>query len=97
MSTLRRAAIGVCCVVLAAVFAWQSVPADTTVFAPQDAAPVTVVVDPGHGGEDGGAVSSDGVEESQINLELGLRVNDLLRFCGQKTCLLYTSDAADEL
>ena len=53
---------------------------------------MTVVVDPGHGGEDGGAVSSGGVEESQINLELGLRVNDLLRFCGQKTVMTREDD-----
>lgn len=85
--------MGVCCVVLAAVFLWQSVPADTAVFAPQEeTAPVTVVVDPGHGGVDGGAVSSGGVEESQINLELGLRVNDLLRFCGLNTMMTRQDD-----
>ena len=60
------------------------------VFAREDR--VTVVIDAGHGGEDGGAVSSGGVEESQINLELGLRVNDLLRFCGQKTVMTREDD-----
>lgn len=42
----------------------------------------TVVVDPGHGGEDGGAVSPGGVPESKLNLEIGLRTRDLLRFLG---------------
>ena len=42
----------------------------------------TVVVDPGHGGEDGGAVSPGGVPESGLNLEIGLRTRDLLRFLG---------------
>ena len=42
----------------------------------------TVVVDPGHGGEDGGAVSPSGVPESRLNLEIGLRTRDLLRFLG---------------
>lgn len=42
----------------------------------------TVVVDPGHGGEDGGAVSPGGVLESKLNLEIGLRTRDLLRFLG---------------
>lgn len=87
MSTLRRAADRCVLRGSGSGLCVAERPADTTVFAPQDAAPVTVVVDPGHGGEDGGAVSSDGVEESQINLELGLRVNDLLRFCGQKTVM----------
>ena len=32
------------------------------------------------------------MEESQINLELGLRVNDLLRFCGQKTVMTREED-----
>lgn len=56
--------------------------------------PITVVVDPGHGGEDGGAVSSDGVMESQINLAISLQVNDLLRFSGQKTAMTRTEDVS---
>ena len=51
-----------------------------------------VLIDPGHGGEDGGAVSPDGVAESQINLEISLLVNDLLRFAGQKTQMVRTED-----
>lgn len=42
----------------------------------------TVVVDPGHGGEDGGAVSASGVLESGLNLEISLKLRDLLRFLG---------------
>lgn len=63
-------------------------------FAPSDGSPVTVVVDPGHGGEDGGAVSPDGVTESRLNLEVSLRVNDLLRFSGQKTLLTRAEDVS---
>ncbi len=54
--------------------------------------PVTVVIDPGHGGEDGGAVSPGGVAESQINLAVSLRVSDLLRFAGQRTRLTRSED-----
>lgn len=61
-------------------------------FAARDGAPVTVVVDAGHGGEDGGAMSPDGVEESRLNLEIALRVNDLLRFAGQRTLLTRSED-----
>lgn len=59
-----------------------------------EAPPVTVVLDPGHGGEDGGAVSPGGVAESQINLAVSLRVNDLLRFAGQRTSMTRTEDVS---
>lgn len=54
--------------------------------------PVIVVIDPGHGGEDGGAVSPDGVAEGQLNLAVSLRVSDLLRFAGQRTRLTRSED-----
>ena len=80
-----------CCffVGLAAVL-WRgsAVPA----FSARDEVPVTVVIDPGHGGEDGGAVSPGGVAERQINLEVSLRVSDLLRFAGQRTRLTRSED-----
>lgn len=45
----------------------------------------TVVIDPGHGGQDGGAVAPDGTEESGINLAISLRLEQLLRFAGVPT------------
>jgi len=66
----------------------------TVVFAANDDVPVTVVLDSGHGGEDGGAVSPDGVEESHINLAIALKVNDLLRFTGQRTLMTRTEDVS---
>lgn len=82
-----------CCflVGLAAVFWLGHTPA-LPVFAAREGTSVTVVVDAGHGGEDGGATSPDGVEESHINLEIALRVNDLLRFAGQRTRLTRSED-----
>lgn len=62
------------------------------VFAAREGVPVTVVIDPGHGGEDGGAVSPDGVEESRLNLAVSLRLNDLLRLAGQRTVMTRTED-----
>ncbi len=61
-------------------------------FSVWDDSPVTVVIDPGHGGEDGGAVSPGGVPESQINLAVSLRVHDLLRFAGRRTRLTRSED-----
>ena len=54
----------------------------------------TVVIDAGHGGEDGGALSVSGVRESGINLEISLRLNDLLRFLGADTRMIRTEDVS---
>ena len=51
-----------------------------------------VVVDPGHGGIDGGAVSCTGIEESKLNLEISLRLNDLLHLLGINTMMTRTED-----
>ncbi len=48
----------------------------------------TVILDPGHGGRDGGAVSLSGREEKEINLNLSLRLGAILRACGVK--VIYT-------
>lgn len=56
------------------------------------AAPVIVVIDAGHGGEDGGAVSKDGIHESQLNLEIALRLDDLLHLLGQETQMIRRED-----
>ena len=37
-----------------------------------------VIIDAGHGGSDGGAVSTDGTPESGINLAVALRLRDFL-------------------
>lgn len=55
-------------------------------------APVRLVLDAGHGGEDGGAVSLTGVPESQINLAITLRMEALLAFSGTPTQLLRRED-----
>ncbi len=52
----------------------------------------TIVLDPGHGGEDGGAVSAYGTKESCLNLEIGLRARDLLRFLGLSVVMTRDSD-----
>jgi len=53
---------------------------------------ICFAIDPGHGGEDGGAVSPSGIKESQINLEISLRLRDLLHFMGYETYMLRTED-----
>jgi N-acetylmuramoyl-L-alanine amidase len=41
------------------------------------AAPVTVVIDAGHGGIDPGAINKDGLEEKNINLAIAEKINQL--------------------
>ena len=52
----------------------------------------TVVIDPGHGGEDGGAVGSQGIQEKGINLAISQKLSDLLGFCGVSSVLTRTED-----
>ena len=56
--------------------------------------PVTIVVDAGHGGEDGGACSKSGTLESTLNLEIAQIANDLLRFAGVRTVMVRTQDVS---
>lgn len=52
----------------------------------------TLVIDAGHGGVDGGATSCTGILESRFNLEIALRLNDLLQFLGYHTKMIRTED-----
>ena len=74
---------------------WHGSAAFTAAFAPAAEAPVTVVVDAGHGGEDGGAVAADGTVESGLNLAIARRVRDLLTFAGVPTAV--TRDGEDAI
>lgn len=55
---------------------------------------VVFVIDAGHGGEDGGAVSCAGYKESEINLQIALRLNDLLHLLGFETAMIRTEDVS---
>ena len=53
-----------------------------------------LVLDAGHGGEDGGAVSLTGVPESQINLAIVLKLRDVLGLYGVDPILLREEDVS---
>ena len=75
--------IAVCLILFCSLFASQSVTVLAGAFEDIESPGLPVIVlDPGHGGEDGGAVSANGVRESGLNLEISLRTRDLLRFLG---------------
>lgn len=46
-----------------------------------------LIIDPGHGGVDGGAVSADGTVESQINLAIGLRMEEIAQLLDVETVM----------
>lgn len=60
--------------------------------AEEDAA--LVIVDAGHGGEDGGASTADGVLESQLNLAIALRLEQVLAVCGCPVEMIRRTDTA---
>lgn len=51
-----------------------------------------IVIDAGHGGIDGGATSYTGVLESHINLEIALRLEDMLHLLGYDTVMIRRTD-----
>lgn len=52
----------------------------------------TIIIDAGHGGEDGGATSCTGVLECDINLQIALRLDDLLHLMGYNTKMIRKTD-----
>ncbi len=64
------------------------------VWAKEEQTRPTVIIDAGHGGEDGGTISLSGTHESAVNLEISLRLNDFLHFLGVSTKMIRTSDVS---
>ena len=52
----------------------------------------TIILDPGHGGEDGGAQSKTGVLEKDLNLKISQKVESLLLMLGVQTVMTRTED-----
>lgn len=53
-----------------------------------------LIIDPGHGGIDGGAIAYNGVKESDLNLQIALKLRDIADLCGCKTFLTRIDDSA---
>jgi len=51
-----------------------------------------VVIDPGHGGSDSGAIGVNGIQEKMINLDISLKVRDLLNQAGFETAMTRVDD-----
>lgn len=73
--------------------AWAGSRAVTTIAENSPIVPSRVVIiDAGHGGEDGGATSCTGVPESEINLQIALRLETLCHLLGIHTVMIRTTD-----
>lgn len=72
---------------------WAALPAAAVENA--GASPPVLVVDPGHGGLDGGATAADGSLESAINLAIALRVRALARLFGVQVRLTRDGEGLD--
>lgn len=53
---------------------------------------VTVIVDAGHGGMDGGATAADGTVEKDINLSIALKLRDMLDTAGYNVIMTRETD-----
>ena len=52
----------------------------------------TVIIDAGHGGEDGGAVGINGIYEKDVNLQIAKLLCDMLRAAGYNVVMTRTED-----
>ncbi len=55
---------------------------------------IKVIIDPGHGGVDCGAVASDSTLEKDINLQIALMLDEMLRMAGAETILTRDTDVS---
>lgn len=54
----------------------------------------TIVIDAGHGGEDSGAVADNGTLEKDINLDIAIKLNEMLLSSGFHTLMTREKDVA---
>lgn len=83
--------LGVCmCLILFAV-QWGQRAEDVSACLPNQEGKV-LILDAGHGGEDGGTSSAAGDKESDINLGIIQKLEQILGFCGVQTLLTRSQD-----
>lgn len=69
-------------------------PKTVPVFTPSGLSGKTLVIDAGHGGEDGGAVSVSGASESVINLAVAHRLDAIMGLYGIPAVMVRTQDVS---
>jgi len=87
--------IAILVAVVAVAVAWRLASDDNQVAEPVAArveTALTLIIDPGHGGADGGASSPGGLRESEVNLDIALRLDQLMGFFGVRTVMTRESE-----
>lgn len=54
---------------------------------------LSVIIDPGHGGKDGGAISESGVQEKDLNLAISFAISDFLKLCDVEVIMTREDDS----
>ena len=67
------------CAIISAILIISSSKKDKTLPVIAEKPQITVIIDAGHGGEDGGTQSSDGMLEKDLNLDIALRLGEILK------------------
>ena len=84
-----------CCWTFSGVNVWKvmaGITVDDKVGSVKEPELPSIVIDAGHGGEDGGTQSADGVLEKDINLQISLKLNSLLKVMGYNTVMTRQQD-----
>ena len=76
------------------IFLWKSSEGERTqpVFFPRCYSDRTLVIDAGHGGEDGGAIAKNEVPESGINLSIAEKLDQIMGLYGIQAVMTRTED-----
>lgn len=73
---------------------WVSAYATVMAVSEFESGRVNLIIDPGHGGIDGGASTQSGTLESTINLQIALRLEDLSHLLGFRTIMTRREDTS---
>lgn len=85
-------ALAACALALLALFKYAAKDGEKSAHTIiQNAARPTVIIDAGHGGEDGGASSASGIVEKDLNLMVAFELRDYLTLCGV-SCVMTRED-----
>lgn len=81
-----------CCTAIIILILSSGKPVTTPVFNSFNGS--TLVIDPGHGGCDCGALGTDGTKESGLNLDISLRLKDIAALYGLRTVMTRSDDSS---
>ncbi len=91
-----KVVFGAACACLCAAFLYHAVLHITqnTVSNGEGGKQHSLLIDPGHGGQDGGTKTANGVLEDDINLSISLALRDMLTFCGYEVEMTRAQDTS---